>query len=209
MERYVLDTNIFFNISSDLNLGKTTKEVIVNLTSIIKKLKEKKKTEFFMPEAIVNEFLSFFDDKKQDFLTDFLSLINVKNPSVDNVLFSGWVFYLLVDEARKRAYRGLNIAEEEIINAAWKFLAIKKDLSKKDFQLTVGEIIKRFRQRYRQATRVGFLDSVADLDLIVLAKEIDGFLVSTDEGVLSWGKIFGTKIIPALVFRKRLESLLG
>ena len=39
MEKYVLDTNIFFNISSDLNLGKKTEEVIVNLTTFIKKLR--------------------------------------------------------------------------------------------------------------------------------------------------------------------------
>jgi len=209
MEKYVLDTNIFFNISSDLSLGKTTKEVIINLTNIIKILKEKKKAEFFMPEAIMDEFLSFFEEKNENFLTDFLSLINVKNPTLDNILFSSRVFYLLIEEVRKRSYRGLNISEEEIINAAQKFLSIKKNLSKKDFQLTVGEIIKKFRQRYRQATRVGFLDSAADLDLIVLTKEIDGFLVSTDEGVLWWGKIFGIKITPALVFRKRLEFLLG
>ena len=71
----------------------------------------------------------------------------------------------------------------------------------------MGEIIKKFRLRYRQATRFGFLDSTADLDLIVLTKEIDGFLVSTDEGVLLWGKTFGVKIMSALGFRRRLEHL--
>jgi len=207
MEKYVLDTNIFFNISSDLNLGKKTEEVIVNLTTFIKKLKKEKKAEFFMPPSIVDEFLSFFEDKYKPFLTDFLSLINVKNPTIDNVFFSARVFYLLVDEVRKRAYRGLNIGEEEIKNAAKKFLSIKQELSKKEFELSVGEIIKKFRLRYRQTTRFGFLDSTADLDLIVLTKEIDGFLVSTDEGVLLWGKTFGVKIMSALGFRRRLEHL--
>ena len=68
--------------------------------------------------------------------------------------------------------------------------------------------IKNFRDRYRNATRTGFLDSVADLDLIVLSKEINGFLVTSDDGVLSWGRIFGIKEMPASVFRKRLEDLL-
>jgi len=208
MEKYVLDTNIFFNISSDLNLGKKTEDVILNLTNIIKKLKKEKKSDFFMPPSIIDEFLSFFEDKNKSFLTDFLSLINVKNPTIDNILFPSRVFYLLIDEVRKRTYRGLNIGEEEIKNAAKKFLLIKKELSKKEFELSVGEIIKKYRIRYRQATRSEFLDSTADLDLIVLTKEIDGFLVSTDEGVLRWGNLFGIKIMPSLVFRKRLDYLL-
>jgi predicted DNA-binding protein (UPF0278 family) len=49
---------------------------------------------------------------------------------------------------------------------------------------------------------------LADLDLVVLAKQKDGFLVSTDEGVLSWGRVFGVKEMPAAVFSKRLRSLL-
>jgi len=209
MEKYILDTNIFFNISSDLNLGKKTEEIVINLTKIIKRLKKEKKAEFFMPPAILDEFLSFFEDKNQPLVTDFLGLINVKNPTIDNVLFPARVFCLLVDDVRKRIYRGLNIGEEEIKNAGKKFLPIKQELSKKDFDIIIGEIIKKFRLRYRQATRFGFLDSVADLDLIILTKEVDGFLVSTDEGVLFWGKIFGIKIMPALGFRKRLEHLLS
>lgn len=84
----------------------------------------------------------------------------------------------------------------------------KKTESKKDFQITIGKFIKNFRARYRNATRTGFLDSVADLDLIILSKEIDGFLVTSDEGVLSWGRTFGIKEMPTSVFQKRLEDLL-
>ena len=84
----------------------------------------------------------------------------------------------------------------------------KKFESKKDFQITIGKFIKNFRYRYRNATRTGFLDSVADLDLIVLSKEVDGFLVTSDDGVLSWGRTFGIKEMPSSIFRKRLEGLL-
>ena len=84
----------------------------------------------------------------------------------------------------------------------------QKAESKKDFQIAIGKFIKNFRDRYRNATRTGFLDSIADLDLIVLSKEIDGFLVTSDEGVLFWGRIFGIKEMPASVFQKRLEDLL-
>ena len=117
------------------------------------------------------------------------------------------IFYRLVEDIRNRSYRGLNIAEEEIIKAG-EMASGKKFESKKDFQITIGKFIKNFRDRYRNATRTGFLDSVADLDLIVLSKEINGFLVTSDEGVLSWGRIFGIKEMPASIFQKRLEDLL-
>ena len=74
--------------------------------------------------------------------------------------------------------------------------------------MAIGKFIKSFRERYRQATRFGFLDSTTDLDLIVLTKELDGFLVSTDEGVVSWGRVFGVKEISPSALKGRLDALL-
>ncbi len=207
MEIFILDTNIFFNMEAGLSLGATTKEVILNLTKTIKSLKERKKAEFFMTPKIIDEFLSFFKNKEEDFIKNFLSVINIESPNVSQTSFSGMIFYKLIDEVRERAYRGLNIAEEEIEKAAKDFIGFSSK-SKKDFQIKIGDFIRRFRERYRKATRFGFLDSVSDFELIVLAKQKDGYLVSTDEGVLRWGRVFGVKEMPSLVFAKRLEFLL-
>ena len=38
----------------------------------------------------------------------------------------------------------------------------------------------------------------------VLAKELDAFLVSTDEGVVSWGREFGVKEMEASLFGQKL-----
>ena len=208
MEKYILDTNLFFNMEADLGLGKKTEEIVVNLTKIISQLKKEKKAEFFMPPSIVSEFLSFFENKEKPFLKDFLSVITVKSPEKSKINFPSTIFYQLVEDIRTRSYRGLNISEEEIESAGRKMME-EKNLGKKDFQIKIGTTIKNFRNRYRNATRTGFLDSVADLDLIVLAVEQGAFLISTDEGVLSWGRHFGVKEMPSLVFRKRLEDLLG
>jgi len=207
MESFILDTNLFFNIGAGLGMGKTTEEIVVNLTEIIKKLKKNSKAVFYMPPRIIDEFLSFFENKDQEFIKNFLSTVNVKSPNPAITDFSSQIFYKLIEDIRNRSYRGLNIAEEEIIKAG-EMTSEKKFASKKDFQIAIGKFIKNFRDRYRNATRTGFLDSVADLDLIVLSKEIDGFLVTSDEGVLSWGRTFGIKEMPASVFQKRLEDLL-
>ncbi len=207
MESFILDTNLFFNIGAGLGMGKTTEEIVVNLTEIIKKLRKNSKAVFYMPPRIMDEFLSFFEDQNQEFIKNFLSAVNVKSPNPAVTDFSSQVFYRLVEDIRNRSYRGLNIAEEEIVNAG-EMTSGKKFESKKDFQIAIGKFVKNFRDRYRNATRTGFLDSVADLDLIVLSKEVDGFLVTSDEGVLTWGRTFGIKEMPASVFQKRLEGLL-
>lgn len=207
MENFILDTNLFFNIGAGLEMGKNTEEIVVRLTDTIKKLKKKSRAVFYMPPKITDEFLSFFEDKNQEFIKEFLSNITIKSPNPTEIDFSSKVFYQLIEDIRNRSYRGSNIAEEEMIKAG-EMTSNKKFESKKDFQIAIGKFIKNFRDRYRNATRVGFLDSVADLDLIVLSKEVDGFLVTSDEGVLSWGRIFGIKEMPASIFRKRLEGLL-
>jgi len=207
MENFVLDTNLFFNIGAGLEMGKTTEEIVVKLTEIIKKVKKNSQADFYMPPRIVDEFLSFFENKNQEFIKNFLSVINIKSPNPSATDFSCQIFYRLVEDIRNRSYRGLNIAEEEIIRTGEAMIG-KKAESKKEFQIAIGKFIKNFRNRYRNATRTGFLDSVADLDLIVLSKEINGFLVTSDDGVLSWGRIFGIKEMPSSVFRKRLEDLL-
>ncbi len=208
MEKFILDTNVFFNMEAGLELGKKTEEVIVGLTERIVNLKKNKKAEFFMPPRAVDELLSFFEDKEQIFLKDFLSQITVKSPDSSKTSFSSSVFYKLVEDIRLRSYRGLTVGEEEIVNAA-RLMSGAGDMSKKDFEIKIGAVVKKFRERYRNATRTGFLDSLTDLDLIVLAIEQDAYLVTTDEGDLAWGRTFGVKEMPSGVFRKRLEDLLA
>lgn len=207
MENFILDTNVFFNMKAGFSLGKKTEEVVKNITKKIKILKKLKKAEFYMPPSIISEFLSFFEDKNQEFLKDFLSVINVVSPDKSKFLLSVEIFYKLISDIRERSYRGMNIAEEEMISAVTNLINLKPK-NKIEFQKQTGVYIKKFRDHYRKATREGFLDSVADLDLIVLAKEKDGFLVSSDQGVIGWAREFGVKEMPCVAFAKHLEFLL-
>jgi len=211
MEKYILDTNFFFNMEEGIGLGNKTEEVIRNITrkfQISNPLREasfKFEIELYMPPRIVEELLGFFEDKEQPFLKEFLSQVTVKSPDISKINLPGNVFYQLVDDIRGRSYRGLRIGEESIGQAA-KAMIGKNDLSKKDFEIAVGSVVKNFRDRYRQATRFGFIDSLADLDLIMLAKELDGFLVTTDEGVIKWGRVFGVKEMAAAVFGAKMRG---
>jgi len=180
-------------MQAGLDFGDTTEEVMEHMTLC------GEKSSLYMPPRIVEELLSFFENKEQDSIKKLLSVITVKSPNVDSFQFPASVFYTLVDDIRNRSYRGLRTGEEEIEQAAQSFMGAQA-LSKMEFQKKIGVQIKGFRDRYRQATRVGFLDSIADLDIIVLAKELDGVVVSTDEGLLKWSRLFGVKEMSPSVF---------
>jgi len=205
MEKYVLDTNLFFNMEPGLGIGKKTDEVIKKTTLALKNLKLTEKSVFFMPPSIVKELKSFFEDKESVVLKDFLSVITIKSPDRSKMEFPSEIFYTLVSEIHNRCLRGLSISEDELTKTILS-LAGTKFSNKKESQIKIGAFVKKLRERYRQATRTGFLDSVADLDLIVLAKEQSAYLISTDEGLISWGRRFGVREMDALIFGKKLAN---
>ena len=177
------------------------------VTNIGNHLKKAKKAEFFMPPLILDEFLTFID-QGDDYIQNFLAMMVVKAPEYSKIDFPAKVFYELVKEMRHRSYRGLQVGEE-VLQESGKTMMETEKLSRIDYQKTIGEHVKKLRERYRQATRGKFLDSVADLDLIVLAKELSGTLVTADEGVLLWGREFGVKETLPQVWKRSLEELLA
>jgi RNA ligase partner protein len=203
MLAYVLDTNLFFNMEPGLAVGKTTEDVLIKVTQGMKRLKVEKNALFFMPPRIVEEFLGFFEQPRPSYVDDFLKEVTIKSPDINHITFSAAVFYQLVEDIRKRSLRGLQIAQEEVEKGAQATIGIKA-LGKSELEMRLATPIRSLRDRYRQATRTGFLDSVADLDLITLAKEKDAMLVSTDEGVLNWGRTFGVKEMHAQIFGKMI-----
>jgi len=208
MEKYVLDTNLFFNMESGLGLAQKTETVIIELSKIIQQLKNSQKAEFFMPPKAVDELLSFFEDKNQAFLKTFLSLITIKSPEAEKITVSAQIISDLVADIRLRSYRGLQIAEEEMDLATQGLL--QKNISlqnKKDYQISMGLYKKKLRDRYRRATRFGFIDSLTDLELMLLSLELKGYLISSDEGVVNWGRKFGVREIPAGLFLEHLRNL--
>jgi len=206
MINYILDTNLFFNMEPGLGLGADTQTVVKETTKLMADATRNKSAQFYMPPRVVDEFIGFFDNeqREEEWVKDFLARINIKAPSINQQTFPAATFYRLVDDIRLRSYRGLTIAEEELKQAASTMMG-KEVVDKKGFEMSVGPIVKGLRARYRQATRHGFLDSVADLDIITLAAEVDGFVVSCDEGVIVWAREFGVKELPAHLFAKRVR----
>lgn len=204
MEKYILDTNYFVNLEIKSGFGNSPKEVVESFCYLAAHLKKEKKAEFYITPNIIKEMETFFEDKS---VIEGLKVVCViKSPDFSKIDFPSTVFYQLIDEIRDRSYRGLKVAEEVVEKTAESFLG-QVHLEKIAFQKKSGELIKNLRDRYRQATRVNFLDSVVDLEIITLARELDGTLVSADEGVLRWGRIFGVREVDPHLFKAELESL--
>ena len=203
MEKYVIDTNLLFNMEGNMGLGEKTEEIVKALTRVFQKIAVNVK--IYMPPSIKAEIESFFDDPSQVFLQDFFSSVTIKSPNLSEIMVASSVMGKFIDECRTRAYRGMNVAEENITKAATEFMG-KETLPRKEFQIAVGAIVKSFRERYRNATRTNFIDSSGDFELIMLAREQDAYLVSTDEGVIRWGRQFGVKEMTSVVFGKKMQE---
>ena len=206
MKRYIIDTNLFFNMEADMGLGQTTADIVKNMVGALQKAPPEE-LEIVVPPTIVQEITSFFDSPDDPLLKLLFGSITVKSPSTSEQSVSAAIFEQLIENYRDRAYRAMKVAEEEIINTAEMFMG-KEVLPHKEFQMACGKILTKLRERYRNATRTGTIDSKADFELIMLAKELDGYLVTTDEGVTYWARLLGVKEMSSSVFGKKMQEYL-
>ena len=202
---FILDTNLFFNLQSGLTWGKTSEEVIKAFTIFSSKLTSTSKATFYMTPGIVEEFKGFFDSEP-NYVHDFLTTITITSPDLTKNVVGASIMREFVEEARTRAYRGMKVAEEEFDSVA-KSMIGKEKLSNVDYQKQLGQVITKFRERFRHATRFNFIDSTSDFDLILLARQVNGALVSADEGVTRWGRLMGVTEIAPSQLRASLEAL--
>jgi len=128
----------------------------------------------------------------------FEAVVRIRSPRKGSLMLPGEVLYEFIEEVRSRIDRGLRIAEEST-----------KMASQATEAGDVGRLVNRLRDRYREALRQGILDSREDVDVLLLAYELDGVLVSGDEGMRKWADKVGIQIINARHLRRILENLAG
>ncbi len=206
MKSYIIDTNLFFNMEAALGLGETTADIVKNIVRAVQKAPDGE-VEIVVPPTIVQEITSFFDSPDDPLLKSLFGSVTVKSPGTSEQSVSAVIIERLIEDYRDRAYRAMKVAEEEIIHTAEMFMG-KEVLPHKEFQIACGKVLTKLRERYRNATRTGTIDSKADFDLIMLAKELDGYLVTTDEGVTYWARLLGVKEMSSSVFGKKMQEYL-
>lgn len=183
-DRVVLDTSLFVNPDVRASLGPTPTDALDAFLFIAAQLPI---LEFYMPPSIFEELMNFVDSAKVP--GDLLVYINQKSPKRHELKIPAILLYELVEETRDRVNKGLRVAER----------AARSDKP-------VDETIQDLRRKYREALREGIIDSREDVDLLLLALELDALLVTADQGALKWADKLG---IRWLLPEKFKEYLMG
>jgi RNA ligase partner protein len=187
-ERVVLDTSLFVNpdVRNSLGLNPTgALEAFLGIASGIQTI------EFYMPPSTFQELLNFID--KDKISGDMMLFLRQKPPKKHELKFPAFLLYELIEEMRDRVNRGLRVAETAV-----------RATEKKN----MDEVIQDLRKKYREALREGIIDSGEDVDLILLAAELDALLVTADQGLIRWAEKFGIRWLIPGKFRDYLESAL-
>jgi RNA ligase partner protein len=199
---YILDTSVFVNPACAHLFGSSPTDAFVSFLRQIEKLDA---FEWLMPPNIYTELMHFADEKLIP--KNLLTLVQQRPPKKHEIKVSGMFLYTLVDEMRDRSDRGLRLAERHVREA---FQAPAPNAPSpapggKPIRPD-AEAIGRLRESYRRMLREGMLDSKADVDLLLLAYETSGTLVSADQGVMHWANEMGVSILPAEQLPDLLKS---
>lgn len=190
METFILDTSIFTNPHVFKQFGEDFESAITVFTA----LAFRSRAEFYMPTAVYEELHKMRELGELE--ADFERVVKIRSPRRLHLSIPSELLYEFIEEVRMRIDRGLKIAEE------WTRRA------RSEAENNMGIYITKLRERYREAMRRGIIDSKEDADLFLLAYELNGTLVSADEGLKKWSDRAGIKRINALNLRKILEGLI-
>ncbi|MDP3259286.1 MAG: RNA ligase partner protein [Thermodesulfovibrionales bacterium] len=182
----VLDTSLFVNPEVRESFGRTPTEALEDFLFLASQIPH---LEFYMPPSIFEELLNFIEPEKIS--GDLLVVLQQKPPKKHELTCPAFLLYELIEDMRERINKGLRVAEKAV-----------RGVSK------VGEeeIIKDMRRKYREALREGIIDSKEDVDLILLARELDALLVTADQGIIKWAEKFGIKWLVSSKFKEYLQS---
>jgi RNA ligase partner protein len=188
IDRVVLDTSLFVNPEVRNHFGKSSTDAINGFLHIAEQIPS---LEFYMPSSIFAELLNFVDENKIP--GKLLAILHQKSPSRHELVCPAFLLYELIEDIRDRINKGLRIAEKAVRNVG---------------KSEEREIIQNMRRNYRDALREGIIDSKEDVDLILLAKELDALLVTVDHGAITWAEKLGIRWLLPAKFKDYLMSFI-
>ena len=191
MDTFVLDTSIFTNPDVYRQFEATPEGAVENFIHLAMHSGAK----FFMPSSVYEELQHMLDIEM--LAPEFEMVVRIRSPRRYNLMIPSEILYELIEEIRSRINKGLRIAEEHT-----------KEAGRITEEQGVGKLVSRLREKYREALRQGIIDSKEDVDVLLLAYELDAILLSGDEGLRKWADKVGIKIMNPKNFRIVLESLI-
>ncbi len=208
---YVLDTSALTDtrLRSILGAGDID-ETIRMLANIIAKARITHFIEVYIPPSAYEEARRFLlaNGVTIRSFEQLATWLTVKPPSRHELSLPASVLRDLVDEYRQRIMRGLRVAEEHVRRAFESGSRIGDVMDTITHNQKLGALIRGLRERYRESTRHGVVDSVEDIDVILLAYELKAILVTNDDGVRRLAEALGIIVIDPVKFINILLGLL-
>ena len=166
--------------------------------------------------SVYNELRGFAknNDCDEETLAKIDTWLVKKTPDRFEVKIPSKIFYDYVDFMRGRINKGMGVAEDAIWESATECLfrttkaTSKHEIEPEIEREVIGEIVGKFRDKYRNALRYGILDSAPDIDVLLLAKELDAAVVASDIGIQKWAEQLGLRFVNAKSFPAMIKEYL-
>ncbi len=183
-KKFVLDTSLFVNPYARKSFGKTPTAAVKSFLKKIRNLP----IELYIPPSVFQEMRNFIEP---DTMGDLELFIKKRAPNTYSIYLPAAVFYDFIEDVRARINKGLRLAEEFAV----------------DNRPSNDDKLKKLRDKYRDAMRAGLLDSKEDFELVLLAKELNSTLVTSDQGVINFANQLGCEWINAEKFYNLLSNI--
>ncbi len=215
-QRFVLDTTAFTDNRLIEHLGGNIRDAVNRLTELISIGRLRLNISCYMPPSTFSELKKFLLESKCTIrdVDQVEAWVVRKSPDRYSVLLSSQVIYEYVSDVRDRLDQGMTIVRRAIKEALKRSETNYFDENSQSVKDIETEISRTFEDKYRQKMRRGVLDSLPDIDTLILAKELAAGVVSADKGIKAWTERMGIRYIEAnffpqiiLTYLERLEDL--
>ncbi len=207
-EIYVLDTSAFTDPRLREKLGTSTlNETIKALIDLLTKARVRLGLSLYIPPTTAEELRRFLIRNNVDktIVDRLISVLTVRSPDLYGIKLPAIILSNWIKDLRTRITKGLRVAEDMVR----KTIKLGYEAKEKDeLDEILAESIHDLREKYREATRKGIVDTDVDLDIIILAFELGGEVVTNDEGIMRMCRELGVRYIDPISFVNRLEMML-
>ncbi|MEA2070325.1 MAG: RNA ligase partner protein [Asgard group archaeon] len=201
-QRFVLDTTAFTDSKLTNELGGSIKATVNRLSELISVGRLRLNISCYMPPSTFFELKKFLLESNCSVreIDQVETWVVRKSPDRHSVLLSAQIIYDYVSDVRERLDQGMSIVKRAIKDTTKHCERNMERDNKKSNKQLVKDLVKNYGNKYRQKMRRGVLDSLPDIDTLILARELDAGIVSADKGIKSWTERMGIRFVEAKFF---------
>ena len=192
VETFILDTTAFTEARLRKTLSASNEEDVIKvMVNLLMEARLKLQIRFYMTPSTWSELRRILigSGVSLDLIRSLRTWISIKAPNKLSITIPASVFSEYVSDVRRRFFKGLRVAETAVRKA------VRDCAEQGNNEECLGQAVKGLREKYREATRKGLVDSIEDLDTILLALELKAAVVSSDQGIRRLSEQLGIIVI--------------